>query len=42
MTLSEVKNLFLTLKNLRSTTVPSGKEKGKDFDKEFCILANGF
>jgi hypothetical protein len=34
MTLSEVKSLFLTLKN----SDPSGKGS----DKEFCILANGF
>ena len=35
MTLSEVKSLFLTLKNYSD---PS--EGGSD--KEFCILANGF
>jgi hypothetical protein len=34
MTLSEVKSLFLTIKN----SDPSGKGS----DKEFCLLANGF
>jgi hypothetical protein len=37
MTLSEVKSLFLTLKN-SSASAPS--EGGSD--KEFCLLANGF
>lgn len=34
MTLSEVKNLFIALKNSDSSPVGS--------DKEFCMLANGF
>jgi hypothetical protein len=34
MTLSEVKSLFLTLKN--------SDPKGFGSDKEFCLLANGF
>lgn len=37
MTLSEVKSLFLTLKNSSA----SGPSEGGS-DKEFCLLANGF
>jgi len=37
MTLSEVKSLFLTLKN---SSAPIYTEGGSD--KEFCLLANGF
>ena len=37
MTLSEVKSLFLTLKN---SSAPVCTEGGSD--KEFCLLANGF
>lgn len=40
MTLPEVKSLFLTLKNLRSIT--SENKNGYSFDKQFCMLANGF
>ena len=41
MTLPEVKNFFITLKNNLSLTIKNEK-KDKDLDKEFCMLANGF
>ena len=41
MTLPQVKNFFITLKNNLSLMIKNEK-KDKDLDKEFCMLANGF
>jgi hypothetical protein len=42
MTLPEVKNFFITLKNNQPPKAVKNEKKDKDLDKEFCMLANGF